>query len=164
MVISIYITDPRIHRVTYACGHSSVSNRDVVDTDLMYSVGDVRQIGSEDECSVYSPRPFGVVRLCSGYALALHTLCVDLCRIAICSSGIDLDGVRDLVAIHWLREMDLELDSICRGQAIVVPREKPGNHWSWRYIFILGDEHFIAPSPKIELGKATGESLLGVIV
>ena len=156
--------NPGIQRVTYARGHSSVSNRDIVDTNLMYSVGDVRQIGGEDECRIYSPRPFGVICLCSGYALALHTLWVELCHIAICSGGIDLDGVRDLVAIHWLREMDLDLDAICRGQAIVVPGKKPGDYWSWRYILILWDEYFVAPSPKRELRKATGEILLGVIV
>ena len=158
------MSDPGIQRVTYARGHSSVSNRDIVDTDLMYSVGDVRQIGGEDKCRIYSPRPFGVICLCSGYAPTLHTLCVDLCRIAICSGGINLDGVRDLVAIHRLREMDLDLDAICRSQAIVVPGKKPGDHWSWRYILILCDEYFIAPSPQRELGKATGEPLLGVIV
>ena len=130
----------------------------------MYSVGDVRQVGGEDECRIYSPRPFGVIRLCSGYALALHTVCVDLWRIAICSGGIDLNGFCNLVAIHWLREMNLELDGICRGQTIVVPGEKSSDNWSWRYVFILGYEYFIAPSPKRELGKASGESLLGVIV
>ena len=130
----------------------------------MYSVRDVRQVGSENEGCIYSPRPFRMICLCSRYFPALHTVCVNLCRIAICSGGIDLDGVRNLVAIHWLREVDLELDGFCRGQTIVVPGEKSSDHWSWRYIFILWQEYFIAPSAKRELGKATGESLLGVIV
>ena len=158
------MSEPGMHRVTYPCRHSSVSNSDIFDTNLVYSVGDVRQIGGEDESCIYSPRPFGMIRLCSGYAPALHTVCVDLCRIAICSGGIDLDGVRNLVAIHWLREVDLELDAFCRGQTIVVPGEKSSDHWSWRYVFILCDEYLIAPSPKRELGKATGESLLGIVV
>ena len=130
----------------------------------MYSIGDVRQIGGEDERCIYSPRPFRMICLCSGYLPALHTVCVDLWRVAICSGGVDLDGVRNLVAIHWLREVDLELDGFCRGQTIVVPGKKSSDHWSWWYVFILCDEYFIAPSPKRELGKTTGESLLGVIV
>ena len=131
------MSDLGIRRVTYACRYSSVSNRDIFDTNLMYSVGDARQIGGEDECRIYSPRPFGVICLCSGYAPTLHTVFIDLYRITICSGRIDLDGVRNLVAIHWLREMDLDLDGICRGQTIVVPGKKSSDHWSWRYVLIL---------------------------
>ena len=60
--------------------------------------------------------------------------------------------------------MDLELDGFCRGQTIVVPGEEPGDHWSGRYELILWEKYFVAPSSKRELWKATGESLLGVIV
>ena len=163
-LISKRMSDIGTHRMTYACGHSSISNSDILNTNLMYSIRDVRQISGEDERCINSPRPFRMICLCSGYVLALHTVCVDLWLIAICSGGIDLNGVRDLVAIHWLRKMNLNLDGFCRCQTIVMPGEKSGDHWSWRYVFLLCDEYFIAPSPKRELGKATSESLLGVVV
>ena len=105
-----------------------------------------------------------MICLRSGYVPALHTVRVDLCHFTTRSGGIDLDCVGDLVTIHWLREMELNLDGFCRGQTIVVPWKKFGDHWSGSYIFRLGDKYFVAPSSKRELGKATGESLFGVIV
>ena len=105
-----------------------------------------------------------MVSLRSGYVPALRTVRVDLCHLTTRSGGIYLDCVGDLVTIHWLREMDLKLDGFCRGQTIVVPWEEFGDHWSGSYIFRLRDKYFVAPSSKGELGKATGESLFGVIV
>ena len=147
----------------YPCRNGSVGKSDVVDTDLMYSIRYICQIGGKDESRIYTPRPFRMICLRSGYVLALHTVRVDLGHITIRSSRIDLDCVGNLVAIHGLREMDLELDAFRRDKTIIVPWEKAGNHGSRRYEFIDWDEHFVAPSSKCDLGNATSKWLLGVI-
>ena len=130
----------------------------------MYSIRYVCQISGENKSRIYSPRPFRAICLSRDYVLALRTVFVELCGIAIRCGGIDLDGVGYLVAIHWLGEVDLELDGFCRGQPIVVSRKKFGDHWSGRFVFILMDKYFVAPSSKRELWKAAGKWLLGVIV
>ena len=59
--------------------------------------------------------------------------------------------------------MDLELDGIVRSHTKVVPWEKFGNDWPYRYEQFLYNESFKTPGSKIDLGKATGESLFGVV-
>lgn len=162
--ISELILDSKRNRATYPCRYGPISNSYVIDTDLMYSIGYVYQIGGENKIRIYPSRPWRMVCLRSGYVPALHTVHVDLCHFTTRSGGIDLDCLCDLVTIHWLREMELKLYGFCRGQTIVVPWKKLGDHWSGSYIFRLRDKYFVAPSSKRELGKATGKSLFGVIV
>ena len=128
---------PGRSRTTYPCRHGSIGKSDVVNTDLMYSVGYIRQICGENERRIYPPRPRRMICLCSGYVPTLHTFRVELCHITIRSGRVDLDCVGDLVATHWLREMNLELDGFRGSQAIVVSWEKLGDDWSRNYELVL---------------------------
>ena len=95
---------------------------------------------------------------------AIDTAPVDLRHIAILGSGVDLDCISDLIAIHWLREMDLDVDSLVGGQTNVMPWEELGDDWSGSYVFIFDDKSLIAPRSKREVDKAASEWLTGVIV
>lgn len=127
----------------------------------MYAIQHIHQVGSESERRIYPPRPLR--RFHSGYVGALHTTHVDLWRITIRSSGVDLNCVANLIAIHRLREMHLELDGFIRGHTIVVPREKLGDDWCGWYILGLWNKCFVAPGSKCDIGKATGEWLKGIV-
>ena len=94
--------------MTYPCRRGSISSSDVVDADLMYSIRHIHQAGGVKESRIYPPRPWRMLCLRSGYVGALHTARVYLWHITIRSCRIDLNCVGDLLAIHWLREMNLE--------------------------------------------------------
>lgn len=94
--------------MTYPGGRGSVSVSEVIDADLVYPVRHIHQIGCENKSRIYPSRPWRMICLDSGYVAAMHAALVYLRHITIRSGGIDLNRIGDLVAIHWLREMDLE--------------------------------------------------------
>lgn len=149
--------------MTYPCRHGSISVSDVIDTDLMYSVRHIDQAGSVNKSRIYAPTPWRMICLHGGYIAALHFARVYLWHVTILSGGVDLNGVGDLIAIHWLREMNLEWDGVCRGHTIVVPWKKPGDDRSRNYELILWDQCFEAPGCEADLGKAAGEWLSGIV-
>lgn len=152
------------NRMTYPCKPSAIGSSDVIDTDLMYSVSYVHQIGGVNKSRIYPPRPWRMIGLRRGYIAALHTALVYLWQITVGSGGVDLNCVANLVAIHWLREMDLEWDGFRRDITKVVPWEELGNDWSRSYELVLWNEGFEAPGCKGELGKAAGEWRSGVVL
>ena len=111
----------------------------------MYSIRHIHHICGVCESRIYRPTPFRVICRQSGYISALHAARVYLWHITIRSGRVELNCVGNLVAIHWLREMDLKWDSFCRGHTKVVPGEKLGDDWRRRYEFILWNQRFEAP-------------------
>ena len=103
----------------------------------MYSIRHIHQICGVGEKRIYRPTPFRVIRHKSRDVIAHHTARVYLWHITVRSGRVELKRIRDLVAIHWLREMDFKWDSFSRGQTIVVPWEELGDDWRRRYELIL---------------------------
>ena len=94
--------------MTYPCGPCSISICEVVDTDLVYSIRHIHQTGGVNKLCLYPSRPGRTLCFRSGYVSTLHTARVYLWHVTIRSGRVDLNCVGDLVAIHWLREMEFE--------------------------------------------------------
>lgn len=150
--------------MTHPCRRGSIGSRDVIDTDLMYSIRHIHQVGGVNESRIYRSRPRRMICPQGSCVVALYTARVYLHHITIRSGGVDLNCVGNLVAIHWLRKMDLEWDGLHRRQTIVVPWEEFGDDWYGNYELILGDKRLEAPGCKSQIGKAAREWLSGIVV
>ncbi len=102
----------------------------------MYSIGHIHQLGSENKSRIYPPRPWRMISLGSCKIPALHAVPVHLWHVAVRSGGVDQNCVGDLVAIHRLGEMDLELDTLVGDHTKVVPWEKLGDDRFRAFIFL----------------------------
>ena len=160
--ISICMSDPA--ELTYSCRRGSISSSDVIHTDLMDSIGNVDHVGCINESGIHRPTPWRVICIKRRHVGALHTTRVDLRHLTSHSGGVELNCVGDLVAIHRLREMDLEWDRFRRSHTIVVPWEELGDDWPRSYNFIFWEERFEAPGSEAHLGKAAGERLSGIVI
>ena len=151
-------------RLTYSRRRGPVGISDVIETNLMDSIRNVCHFGCVNEIRHHRPRPWRLICLRSSYGAALHTVRVQLWHLTSRGGGVELNRVGYLIAIHWLREMDLEWDGYRRGHTIVVPWEELGDDWYRSYEFIFWDKHFVTPRCKVYLGKAAGEWLSGIVV
>ena len=130
----------------------------------MDAIGHIHQIGGKNKSRIYPSRPWRMILIGGDIVGAIDAAPVNLRYITILSSGIDLDRISDLIAIHWLREMDLEMDRLIGCQTNVMPWEKLGDDWARRYVYIFDDKRLIPPRAKREVGKAASEWLTSVVV
>ena len=74
----------------------------------MYSIRHVDQIGCKNKSRIYRATPWRMVCFRGRNVATLHTAGVYLRHFATRCSGVDLNCIGNLVAIHWLREMNFK--------------------------------------------------------
>lgn len=103
----------------------------------MNSIRHIHQLGGINKSCIHRPTPLRLIGTRVIQVVALHTGCIQLGHITIRSGGVDLNRVGDLVAIHRLREMNLEWDRFRGDHTKVMPWGEFGDDWCGSYEFIF---------------------------
>jgi len=112
---------------SYLCRSCAIYSSTVVDTDLMYPVCHIDQVGSENPRSIDSSRPWRRVRILARDFFTLDAATVQLGYL-ICRSGrFDRERFSELVAVHFSREMELDRDGVRGEQACIMSRQEFGD-------------------------------------